>query len=128
MLMPPDDAFTDTIRLPREVVFVIDTSGSMGGTSIIHTREALTLALEHLVPEDYFNVIEFNSSFTRLRRQSVPAMPAAIDEAVDWVAGLDADGGTEMMGPLQAALEDGDERAARGHGDAGRQPTRSGFH
>jgi Ca-activated chloride channel family protein len=110
MLMPPDDAFTETIRLPREVVFVIDTSGSMGGTSIIQAREALILALEHLAPEDYFDVIEFNSSFTRLHRQSVPAMPAAIDEAVDWVAGLNADGGTEMMGPLQAALEDGEER------------------
>ena len=106
MLMPPDDSFTETVRLPREVIFVIDTSGSMGGTSIIQAREALILALEQLEPEDYFNIIEFDSNFTRLRRESVPAMPAAIDEAKGWVAGLQADGGTEMMEPLLAALED----------------------
>lgn len=109
MLMPPDDSFTETVRLPREVIFVIDTSGSMGGTSIIQARDALILALEQLGSEDYFNIIEFDSNFTRLHRESVPAMPAAIDEAKEWVAGLQADGGTEIMGPLLAALEDIEE-------------------
>jgi len=109
MLMPPDDALTETARLPREVIFVIDTSGSMGGTSIIQAREALMLALEQLAPEDYFNVIAFDSSFSKLHRGSVPAMPAAVDEAIDWVAALQADGGTEMMGPLLAALADTEE-------------------
>jgi Ca-activated chloride channel family protein len=109
MLMPPDDAYTETVRLPREVIFVIDTSGSMGGTSIIQAREALMLALEQLTPEDFFNIIEFDSSFSGLHRKSVPAMPAAVDEAIDWVAGLQADGGTEMMGPLLTALEDTEE-------------------
>ncbi len=109
MLMPPDDTFTETVRLPREVIFVVDTSGSMGGTSIIQARDALALALEQLAPEDYFNIIEFDSNFTKLHRQSVPAMPAAIDGAKQWVAGLQADGGTEMMGPLLAALEDLEE-------------------
>jgi Ca-activated chloride channel family protein len=109
MLMPPDDSFTESVRLPREVIFIVDTSGSMGGTSIIQARDALILALEQLAPEDYFNIIEFNSSFTRLHHRSVPAMPAAIDEAKRWVAGLNADGGTEMMQPLLAALEDVEE-------------------
>lgn len=110
MLMPPDDTFTETVRLPREVIFVVDTSGSMGGTSIIQARDALILALDQLAPEDYFNIIEFDSNFSKLHRYSVPAMPAAIDEAKRWVAGLQADGGTEMMGPIQAALEDIEER------------------
>jgi Ca-activated chloride channel family protein len=109
MLMPPDDEFTDTVRLPREVIFVIDTSGSMGGTSILQARDALILALEQLDPEDYFNIIEFDSGFSRLHQTSVPAMPAAIDDAKRWVASLQADGGTEMMGPLSAALEDVEE-------------------
>ncbi|MCW8985236.1 MAG: marine proteobacterial sortase target protein [Thermoanaerobaculales bacterium] len=109
MLMPPDESFTETVRLPREVIFVVDTSGSMGGTSIIQARDALMLALEQLAPEDYFNIIEFDSNFTKLHRDSVPAMPAAIEGARQWVAGLQADGGTEMMGPLVAALEDAEE-------------------
>jgi Ca-activated chloride channel family protein len=81
----------------------------MGGTSIIQAREALKLALEQLTPEDFFNIIEFDSGFSKLHQQSVPAMPAAVDEARQWVAGLQADGGTEMMGPLTAALEDVEE-------------------
>ena len=109
MLMPPDDTFAETVRLPREVIFVVDTSGSMGGTSIIQAREALVLALEQLAPEDYFNIIEFDSNFSKLYPNSVPAMPAAIDKAKRWVSGLQADGGTEMMGPLVAALEDIEE-------------------
>jgi Ca-activated chloride channel family protein len=109
MLMPPGGGSSEAMRLPREAIFVIDTSGSMGGTSIVQAREALMLALEQLAPDDYFNVIEFDSSFRRLHRQSVPAMPAAINEAVDWVAGLGADGGTEMMRPLLAALEEAEE-------------------
>ena len=63
---------------PKDVVFVIDTSGSMGGTSIAQAREALALALEQLAPEDYFNIIEFDSSFSKLYGQSVPAMPAPL--------------------------------------------------
>jgi len=109
MLMPPDDTFTETVRLPREVIFVVDTSGSMGGTSILQARDALILAFDRLAPEDYFNIIEFDSNFTKLHLNSVPAMPAAIDDAKRWVAGLQADGGTEMMGPLLAALEDTEE-------------------
>jgi Ca-activated chloride channel family protein len=109
MLMPPDETFTESVRLPREVIFVVDTSGSMGGTSIMQARDALILALEQLAPEDYFNIIEFNSSFTKLHRFTVPAMPAAIDDAKRWVARLNADGGTEMMEPLLAALEDVEE-------------------
>jgi len=109
MVMPPADAFTDAVRLPRETVFVIDTSGSMGGTSIIQARQALLLALDELRAEDYFNVIEFDSSFSALWPHSRPAMPAAIAEAREWVERLQADGGTEMMAPLLVALEDAEE-------------------
>jgi len=106
MVMPPADEFVETVRLPRETVFVIDTSGSMGGASILQARQALLLALEQLRPEDFFNIIEFDSNFTELWPESRPAMPAAVAEAKMWVERLDANGGTEMMGPLLAALSD----------------------
>ena len=48
-------------HIPRDVVFVIDTSGSMGGTSIVQAKSALTLALDRLTADDRFNVIQFNS-------------------------------------------------------------------
>ncbi|MCP4896544.1 MAG: marine proteobacterial sortase target protein [bacterium] len=106
MVMPPSDAVLDTVRLPRETVFVIDTSGSMGGASIIQARDALNFALDQLQPEDYFNIIEFNSRHRALFRSGQPAMPAALEEARHWVNRLNADGGTEMMGALRTALAD----------------------
>jgi len=60
MLLPP--AAPRSARLPREVIFVLDTSGSMGGASIRQAKEALELALARLQLQDRFNVIEFNSS------------------------------------------------------------------
>jgi len=59
MVMPPAAAL-DSLRLPREVIFVIDNSGSMHGASIDQARAALRLALARLRPTDTFNVIRFN--------------------------------------------------------------------
>ncbi len=111
MVMPPADQFVETVKLPREVVFVVDTSGSMGGASILQAKQALSLAIDQLQPEDFFNIIEFDSTFTRLYRDSRPAMPAAVQEAKNWIDGLEANGGTEMLAPLTAALEDRSEHA-----------------
>jgi Ca-activated chloride channel family protein len=69
----------------------------------------LLFALEQLAPEDYFNIVEFDSNFTVLFPESRSAMPAAIDEAREWVKRLKADGGTQMMGALLRALEDNHE-------------------
>jgi len=106
MVLPPDDAEVEAVRLPRETILVIDTSGSMGGASIDQARDALLFALDQLQPVDFFNIIEFNSSHSALFPSSRPAMPAALDEAREWVGRLDANGGTEMMGALDAALKD----------------------
>lgn len=111
MLMPPAMA-PDTARLPREVVFVVDTSGSMLGTSIEQAREALALALQRLPAGDRFNVIEFNSASRALFDSARPASPTNIVEAVAWVRALEAEGGTEMVPALARAL-DGSSDAAR---------------
>lgn len=106
MVMPPADLATPTTRLPREAVFVIDTSGSMGGASIRQAREALLFALKQLKPVDCFNVIEFNSDHRSLFPSSRAAIPSAIEEAEAWVRRLDAGGGTELMSALDSALHD----------------------
>jgi Ca-activated chloride channel family protein len=105
MLLPPDAAAA-TPRREREIVFVIDTSGSMGGASIEHARRALTLALERLGPQDRFNVVAFASETRELFAEPVFAVPEAIARAVRWVKALEADGGTEMLPALVEALRD----------------------
>ena len=106
MVMPPDAPEAATARLPRETVFVIDTSGSMEGTSIEQARQALILGLDRLAPTDAFNVISFSSTASALFPSSVPADPASVERARSWVRGLAATGGTEMLAALQMALPD----------------------
>ncbi len=109
MVMPP--AKSAIARIPREVVFVIDTSGSMHGGSIDQARAALQLALKRLQPGDRFNVIQCNSDTDALFVNAVAATPGNINRAMNYVAGLHADGGTEMLSALQLALR---ERAPEG--------------
>jgi len=104
MVMPP--AKTTSSRIPREVVFVIDTSGSMHGQSIDQARAALQLALKRLHPGDRFNVVQFNSYTDALFRTAVPVTPDNINKAQNYVGGLHAEGGTEMLSALQLALRD----------------------
>jgi Ca-activated chloride channel family protein len=107
MVLPP--AATAGTRLAREVVFVLDTSGSMAGASIRQAREALLLALERLQPEDRFEVIEFNSTAQALFGESREASRGNVRRAVRWVASLEAHGGTEMAAALRLALNGKEE-------------------
>ncbi|MEP4148519.1 MAG: marine proteobacterial sortase target protein [Halioglobus sp.] len=103
MLVPPSlTRVPDPV--PREIVFVVDTSGSMGGVSIKQARESLDRALRHLGPDDRFNVIEFNSNHRSLFRQAVPANRHNVQLATEFVRHLNASGGTEMMPALRTAL------------------------
>ena len=103
MVMPPDVA-TVTSRMPREMIFVIDTSGSMHGVSIAQAREALQRALDGLNAGDRFNVIEFNNHPTPLFAKSMPASGSNVAMAQAFVDRLEANGGTEMNTALQFAL------------------------
>ena len=103
MVMPPAKEVASA-RLPREVIFVIDTSGSMSGSSIVQAREALELAVSRLSEQDSFNVIEFNSYAKALYPDARPASAAHRESAVRWVRKLQSQGGTEMALALNLAL------------------------
>lgn len=105
MVMPPEGVGP---VLRRELVFVIDTSGSMAGESITQARSALLRGLDTLRPGDRFNVIQFNSQAHALFSQPVPAEANALARARQYVRGLSAEGGTEMAGALSLALGMGD--------------------
>ncbi|MBR0837929.1 marine proteobacterial sortase target protein [Bradyrhizobium manausense] len=92
--------------LPREVVFVIDNSGSMGGTSIEQAKASLLYALGRLQPNDRFNVIRFDDTMDVLFPTSLPADAAHVGEATSFVRALQARGGTEMVPAMRAALTD----------------------
>ncbi|MGJ5010065.1 marine proteobacterial sortase target protein [Bradyrhizobium oligotrophicum] len=91
---------------PRDVIFVIDNSGSMGGTSIRQAKASLLYALGRLQPADRFNVIRFDDTMTVLFPASVPADAEHVGSATSFVSALDARGGTEMVPAMRAALTD----------------------
>lgn len=92
---------------PREMIFVIDNSGSMGGESMEAAKRSLLHALGTLRPQDTFNVIRFDDTMTQLFEQPTRADARQVDLARTFTQGLEASGGTEMLPALKAALVDG---------------------
>ncbi|WP_316197063.1 marine proteobacterial sortase target protein [Bradyrhizobium sp. SZCCHNS3053] len=103
---PPAVAATTQRPQPRDVIFVIDNSGSMGGTSIRQAKASLLYALGRLQPNDRFNVIRFDDTMTVLFPASVPADAEHVGNATSFVGALEARGGTEMVPAMRAALTD----------------------
>jgi Ca-activated chloride channel homolog len=107
-LFPPAGTPGMQSRLLREVVYVIDTSGSMEGTSIQQARKALLLAVDRLQAGERFNVVQFNSVTDQLFPESRPVTAATRAAARGYVSRLVATGGTEMAAALLAALNSSD--------------------
>ena len=102
MLAPP---LTDSIQpQAREVILVIDTSGSMEGASLVQAKAALVHALGSLGSDDYFNLLQFNSGTEQLFEQSVPVTGRSLYMAQNFITGLSANGGTDMAPALETAL------------------------
>ncbi|WP_211333658.1 marine proteobacterial sortase target protein [Sinobacterium caligoides] len=102
MLMPPQSQ--QRLRVPKETVYIIDTSGSMGGESIRQARRSLLLAIDRLAMGDRFNIIEFNSVTRPLFKRSRAVDADSLASARRFVSGLSATGGTEMAPALAYAL------------------------
>jgi Ca-activated chloride channel family protein len=103
ILQPPDKANVEDIT-PKELVFVLDTSGSMSGFPIEKAKETMKLALEGLNPRDTFNLITFAGDTHILFPQPVPPTGENLRVAQQFLASRSVGGGTEMMKAITAAL------------------------
>jgi Ca-activated chloride channel family protein len=103
ILQPPDRVMPgDT--MPKEIVFVMDTSGSMSGFPIDKAKEAMNLTLDHLNPSDTFNLITFAGETDILFDRPVPATSQNLKAARKMLNDSSSGGGTEMMKAIRAAL------------------------
>lgn len=109
VLQPPDFPAPED-RTPKEIVFVLDTSGSMSGFPIEKAKEAMKLSLEGLYPEDTFNLITFAGDTSVLFEEPVPATAANIELAQKFLESRSGSGGTEMMKAIKAALDPSDSK------------------
>jgi Ca-activated chloride channel family protein len=103
-LLPPDAAAWPERVVPRDLVLVLDKSGSMHGTAIARAREAAQLALERLTTRDRYNLIVFDNATRRLFSHVQPATGANVQLGLNALRSLTSGGGTEMHGALTAAF------------------------
>lgn len=104
VVAPPALAFPD--QLPRDATFIVDISGSMGGSKMDAAKRAIHAALHGLMPGDRFRLIAFDDrleTFDAGRMQD--NTPRNLAKADKWVSKLGARGGTEMLPALRKGLE-----------------------
>jgi Ca-activated chloride channel family protein len=87
-------------RMPVEMLYMIDISGSMEGTSIEQARGALLQALDTLMPTDRFGILAFSSGYGEFAAEPLPATANNLAAARLYVRNLQAGGGTEMLPAL----------------------------
>lgn len=95
----------DIPATPREMIFVLDCSGSMQGEPLAKAKNVLRRCLKRLGPNDTFQIIRFSDGASSLGRWPVEASEENVRRALRYVQGLSSEGGTNMTEGVRAALE-----------------------
>src|SRR6266446_4085314 len=107
ILQPPLRVTAEDVT-PKELVFVLDTSGSMYGFPIEKAKETMKLALDNLYPSDTFNLITFSGDEHILFPAPVPATKENLAKAQAFLESRQGGGGTEMMKAIKASMDPSD--------------------
>jgi len=106
LLVSPRDLVEDSEVIGRDIVFVVDVSGSMGGTPLEQTRTALDYIIRALHPGDRFDVLTFSDDSETVFGSLVPAQSGMKGRALARVAALETRGGTNIRGALAHAVDE----------------------
>ena len=109
ILQPPERVTAEDVT-PKELVFVLDTSGSMSGFPIEKAKETMKLALDNLYPYDTFNLITFSGDEHILFPEPVPATKENLAKAQAFLETRQGGGGTEMMKAIKASMDPSDKQ------------------
>ena len=104
LMLAPKAEYKKAEILPREILFVIDSSGSQQGDPLTKSKELVKRALKGLRPGDTFQVFDFNDIVTSMAPGPVPATAANVRDAKKFVDQIRARGGTRMLPVIQTAL------------------------
>jgi len=111
LLASPNPRTAATSIVPKDIVVVIDRSGSMSSDNKLNqAKEALRFVLANLNPEDRFNIIAYSDYVEPFFKQLTPAGKAYIDQARDKVDRLEPMGGTNIHEALRQAMAVVDDR------------------
>ncbi|HEX7723939.1 MAG TPA: VIT and VWA domain-containing protein [Pyrinomonadaceae bacterium] len=109
ILQPPERVTVEDVT-PKELVFVLDTSGSMSGFPIEKAKETMKLALDNLYPYDTFNLITFSGDEHILFPEPVPVTKENLAKAQAFLETRQGSGGTEMMKAIKASMDPSDKQ------------------
>jgi Ca-activated chloride channel family protein len=104
LIIQPQQTVTDAQVIPRELIFIVDTSGSMRGFPIEKSKEAMRRLIKGMRSTDIFNVIRFAGDTGTLWNKPQPHTQANVDKALRYVEGFRGQGGTEMRKGILEAL------------------------
>lgn len=91
--------------VPKDIIFVLDTSGSMKGPKIEQAKDAIRYCINGLRDDDRFDIINFATGINAFHNSLVPASEKNIKQALAFVDRLDARGGTNINDALLSSLE-----------------------
>ncbi|MBN1285645.1 MAG: VWA domain-containing protein [Anaerolineae bacterium] len=109
LVAPPFEVEKERV-IPRDIIVVLDQSGSMDGEKWDQAREAAAYVLKNLNPEDRFNLILFSTGWRPYAKEVQP--PGEAQRAIDWISDMEAVGGTDINGALLDAMNYAGERPA----------------
>ncbi|MBE9562260.1 MAG: VWA domain-containing protein, partial [Proteobacteria bacterium] len=112
LMVQPQQTITNEQIFPRELIFIVDTSGSMGGFPIEKSKQAMRQLIKGMRSLDMFNVVRFAGDTGTLWTHSRPYNQTNADEALRYVDSLRGMGGTEMRKGIVEALS---QPAAEGY-------------
>ena len=104
LVLQPPARVTPKQATPKEMIFVIDCSGSMMGFPIEKAKATMKQCIEGMNPNDTFNLVTFAGGLGYCFEHVVPNTPANQRKALEYLANLQGGGGTEMMPAIHAAL------------------------
>jgi len=105
LVFQPQKAPRDEEVVPRELVFVLDCSGSMSGTPISKSKEAVKKLLKAMRPDDEFQIINFSEAANGFAPHPVPNTAENLKRALQFVDQLQGEGGTMMIEGIKASLD-----------------------
>ena len=104
LTITPPNASAQAASVARDLIVLLDTSGSMQGEPLAQAVKVTSALVQSLGERDSLELIEFGSSARRWKREAVSAHAAHRTEALTWLRALRAGGGTEMKSGIEAAL------------------------